>query len=269
MAAMQVDQSSPLYQFVVLAQSQKGKAVEALVRQVLEHSGIYVFGELLDCPNVQALSESSDGAKLLELLRIFAYGSYTDYKAKAAELGDLTEPQRRKLQLLTLVSAATQEKLIKFDSLASAVDIPVSRELEGLIIDAVYQGLVTGKMDQENQCFIVESCACRDCRPEDIDYIIETLESWYDAANKSMDSLGGMVKFAQDNHEKNKAQREELDKEIQQIKENIKEGELGSKGSGDGGTTRMAGDDADEESKRAKSIRGGRWMGMGASSRDR
>lgn len=260
---------SPLAQFVILAQSQTGKAVEALVKQALEHSAIFVFGELIDCPSVQALGQSPDGQKLLELLQIFAYGTYSDYQARSGELPELSTGQRRKLQLLTIVSLATKDKYIKFSSLQVAVDITNARELEDLIIESVYTNLIIGKMDQENQCLIVESCAVRDCKPEDIDYIIETLTSWHSSAQKSVESLDNMVAFTRDSSEKHRTGREELERLVQTTRESLKEGDMGSKAGGDGGCTRMSSDDADEESKRAKSTRG-RWMGgIGSSARDR
>lgn len=46
----------PLEQFVLLAKSAKGAAVVALITQALEAPGVYVFGELLDMPNVQEVS---------------------------------------------------------------------------------------------------------------------------------------------------------------------------------------------------------------------
>ncbi|CAK0843374.1 unnamed protein product [Prorocentrum cordatum] len=253
--------SSPLGQFVILAQGAQGKACEALVRQALDHSGVFVFGELLDCANVKALEGSPDGAKLLELLRIFAYGTYPDYKARSATLPELTAAQRRKLQLLTAPTGGG-DKYIQFADLQAALGVDSPRELEDLIIDAVYQGLVVGKMDQEGGCLIVESCACRDCRDQDIDYIIETLAGWHDNAQKMLGALDGMVQYSHSSYEKHTAAQEELEKLVKSTRERLEEGATGVRpgGDGGGGCTRMSTDDADEESKRAKSTRG-RWMG--------
>lgn len=44
--------NNPLEQFVLLAKSAKGAACTELVKQVLEAPGVYVFGELLDMPNI-------------------------------------------------------------------------------------------------------------------------------------------------------------------------------------------------------------------------
>lgn len=40
-------------QFLLLAKSAKGAALATLIHQVLEAPGVYVFGELLDVPNVR------------------------------------------------------------------------------------------------------------------------------------------------------------------------------------------------------------------------
>lgn len=44
--------SNPLEQFVLLAKTTKGAACTELIKQVLEAPGVYVFGELLDMPNI-------------------------------------------------------------------------------------------------------------------------------------------------------------------------------------------------------------------------
>ncbi len=44
---------NPLEQYVLLAKSAKGAAAQELVKQCLDASGVYVFGELLDMPNIQ------------------------------------------------------------------------------------------------------------------------------------------------------------------------------------------------------------------------
>eukprot|EP00747_Dinoflagellata_sp_TGD_P194038 gnl/TRDRNA2_/TRDRNA2_60977_c0_seq1.p1 gnl/TRDRNA2_/TRDRNA2_60977_c0~~gnl/TRDRNA2_/TRDRNA2_60977_c0_seq1.p1 ORF type:complete len:266 (-),score=64.14 gnl/TRDRNA2_/TRDRNA2_60977_c0_seq1:121-918(-) len=259
--------SSALNQFVVLAQTQQGKAVEEMVKQVLGHSNIFVFGELLDCPNVQALASSPEGRGYLELLQIFAHGTYVDYKARCSELPKLTDAQCRKLQLLTVVTFATKDKIINYSDLQRALDLDV-RDLETLIIEAIYQNLIVGKMDQEHQCLVVETCSVRDCREQDIDYIIETLTAWHSSAQNLLAGVDNMIQYSHDSAEQHKASREQLEKLVQSTRESLKEGD-GMKGTGDGGggCTRMPTDDADEESKRAKSTRG-RWMGaVGPSSR--
>jgi len=42
-----------LEQFLLLAKTAKGQAAVKLITQALEAPGVYVFGELLDSPNVK------------------------------------------------------------------------------------------------------------------------------------------------------------------------------------------------------------------------
>ncbi len=41
--------------------------------------GLYVFGELLDLPNIKALI-GTEHESLVKLLEIFTYGTYADFK---------------------------------------------------------------------------------------------------------------------------------------------------------------------------------------------
>ena len=44
---------NPLEQFVLLAKNVKGAAAVELIKQALEAPAVFVFGELLDMPNIQ------------------------------------------------------------------------------------------------------------------------------------------------------------------------------------------------------------------------
>lgn len=48
--------NTSLEQFLLLAKSAKGAAAVELIKQVTEAHGVYVFGELLDMPNIKDVS---------------------------------------------------------------------------------------------------------------------------------------------------------------------------------------------------------------------
>ena len=50
------EKQNPVEQFVLLAKGAKGAAAVELVKQALEAPGVYVFGELLDTPNIKEVS---------------------------------------------------------------------------------------------------------------------------------------------------------------------------------------------------------------------
>lgn len=99
-------------QFCLLAKTAKGAAAVQLVRQALDAPGVHVFGELLDQPNVQALSEGAgrEAAAHFDLLGLFAYGTYGEYLERAASLPALTPAMEKKLRLLTLASLASKTR---------------------------------------------------------------------------------------------------------------------------------------------------------------
>ena len=69
-----------LQPFILLAKSATGRAAADLVMQATAAPGCFVFSELLEMPNIQALANTDDGKKYFDLLKIFAYGWYGDYR---------------------------------------------------------------------------------------------------------------------------------------------------------------------------------------------
>ena len=114
-----------LKQFLILAKTAKGAACVALIKQALDHPGVHVFGELLDMPTVQELAGSSH-APYLELLKVFAYGTWSEYKAQAAELPSMTPAQAAKLKKLSAVTFAAQSKMVPYDLLLRELEVPPS-----------------------------------------------------------------------------------------------------------------------------------------------
>ena len=184
--------TSALQQFCLLAKSAKGPACASLISQALEHPSVFVFGELLDMPNVQevrvwrvsstapspshhplppssavllpahlhshhgrhlsstpardlpaadsrsvslecsTLAHSPDPTRLslarslplplmqlagtssepnLTLLKLFAYGTWKEYKEHASSLPELSAAQATKLKKLSIVSLSSNCKV--------------------------------------------------------------------------------------------------------------------------------------------------------------
>ncbi|KAJ8874686.1 hypothetical protein PR048_025552 [Dryococelus australis] len=71
-------------------------------------------------------------------LHLFAYGTYRQYLDNMLELPQLTRGQKKKLQHLTIVTLATRTKCIPYCVLLQELDIKNVRDLEDLIIEAIY-----------------------------------------------------------------------------------------------------------------------------------
>merc|ERR1711894_587531 len=161
MGEEQVFTNPHLERFRIMSKSQKGQALVAMLRQALASPHIFVYGEILALPNIAEMKEGPNSA-LYELLTVFAYGRLEDYEANSAKFGPIDQAAYRKLQCLTLVSLANESKCISYDLLFSQLKVNNVRELEDLIIDAIYHGLIKAKMEQKRRVLLVQTAVSRD-----------------------------------------------------------------------------------------------------------
>ncbi|CAB0028907.1 unnamed protein product [Trichogramma brassicae] len=204
--------NNPLEQFVLLAKTAKGAAAIELIKQAMETPGVNVFGELLDMPNIKEL-EHGPHAPYWNTLNLFAYGTYKQYLEHKSELVELTPVQKKKLQHLTIVSLATKSKCIPYSVLLEELDIKNVRDLEDLIIEAVYADIIHGKLDQKNSQLEVDYAGLgRDVRPGDAGAVIQTLAEWGEACDDILSCIERQVTKAN----RNKVQALQHKEHIQQ-----------------------------------------------------
>jgi len=207
--------------FIILAKKTKGKASAALIGQTLNAPNVYVFGELLELPSIQQLAETED-KKALDLLKIFAYGTYQEYKANEKNLQPLTNSQIKKLQQLTIVSLAAQSKVIPYLVLQKELEISNLRELEDLIIDAIYQGIIAGTLDQKQQQIEVEYTMGRDLKPDSLNGMISVLRDWNKQAETLLTTIKEKIGTAEFIADSEKKRKQDYEKRIENLKTSIK-----------------------------------------------
>nr|CAI5865488.1 unnamed protein product [Callosobruchus analis] len=248
-----------LEQFVLLAKSARGAGCTELIKQALEAPGVYVFGELLDMPNILELAESPVDKKYLDALELFAFGTYKDYLANKGVLPELTPAQRKKLQHLTIVTLATKSKRIPYNTLLVELDISNVRDLEDLIIEAIYADIVRGKLDQKNSQLEVDYAIGRDIRPKDIDVIVNCLQDWCSACEGVLGCVESQIQRANSARNKAVQRRSDVEQEIVNIKKALK-AQMQERADGGGG-----GAGGPEE---AASVAGGGPAAEGTAQRD-
>ncbi|KFP83454.1 COP9 signalosome complex subunit 7b [Apaloderma vittatum] len=233
MAGEQKPSCNLLEQFILLAKGTSGSALTALINQVLEAPGVYVFGELLELTNVQELAEGSNAA-YFQLLNLFAYGTYPDYVGKVLNfvfltltankdnLPELTATQKNKLKHLTIVSLASRMKCIPYSVLLKDLDMRNLRELEDLIIEAVYTDIIQGKLDQRNQVLEVDFCIGRDIQKKDISNIVKTLQEWCDGCEAVLLGIEQQVLRANQYKENHHRTQQQVEMEVTNIKKTLK-----------------------------------------------
>lgn len=83
-----------------------------------------------------------------------------------------------KLKHLTIVSLAADRRILPYSDLLQALDISNVRELEDLIIDAIYLDLLHGKLDQKEEQLEVTYTMGRDLEPGKLEQILDALKDW-------------------------------------------------------------------------------------------
>jgi len=90
----------------------------------------------------------------------------------------LNPAQMTKLKHLTLVSLAMESRILPYSQLLQELQMPTIRELEDLIIDAIYLDVIRGKLDQKEQQLEVEYTMGRDLEPGKIEDLLVSLRNW-------------------------------------------------------------------------------------------
>jgi COP9 signalosome complex subunit 7 len=169
--------------------------------------------------------------KHLQLLKLFAYGTYREYLTQKNELLELTPIQEKKLKHLTLVSLATKTKASKFcpkstvkkilnlqcipySDLLLELDIKNVRDLEDLIIEAIYADIIHGKLDQKDSQLEVDFAVGRDIRIEEIGAIVDTLQQWCDSCETVLSCIESQITSANTEKSKSLKHKESIEQEV-------------------------------------------------------
>lgn len=164
--------------------SSTSSAVEcsALVIKAISHKNIFAFGELLQIPSIIELKNSNHAASFATL-ELFAYGTFQDYKNTPEIFCSLDTNQIKKLKQLSLITLATSQHQLPYSYLSANLDVADIRELEDIIIEAIYNGLISGRLNQKAQLLIIHEVGSRDVRFNDIENLINQLQLWKQKCN--------------------------------------------------------------------------------------
>ena len=75
---------------------------------------------------------------------------------------------------------------IPYQAISQALQIESTRELEDLIIDVMYAGLLGGKMHHDEKILHVDWVSGRDVSPESLVDIGTALQNWYNSLSPSL-----------------------------------------------------------------------------------
>jgi len=240
---------------VLLANGAKGAAAINLIKQAIDHPNVFVFGEILDHPNIVALETSHpEGPVYLALLRIFAYGTYSDY-LQQPKLPELSAQSLRKLRLLTIASLATKNRIIKYSDLMKELRIDGLRELEDLIIEGSNDNVIRGKLDQRSSHFEVDFALGRDIQKSDMKRIKDTLQAWCDSCDGMLACLEQQVNRANTTKKNHIAHKKYIEEKVNETRSQLKAQQQLSEGPEDP-DSRMETERRDRKGGKVKGLRG-------------
>ncbi|KAL8167614.1 hypothetical protein V2J09_009113 [Rumex salicifolius] len=161
----------------------------------------------------------TDQSKFLDLLRLFAHGTWTDYKSNSSCLPSLVPDQVRKLKQLTLLTLSESNKVIGYSRLMQELDFINVRELEDFLInECMYAGIVKGKLDHLHRSFEIKFAAGRDLRPGQLGSIIQTLSATSDSLILSIQEK---IKWADSMSELDKKHKKEFQEKVDDTKKSL------------------------------------------------
>ncbi|TQN68620.1 COP9 signalosome complex subunit 7a, partial [Colletotrichum shisoi] len=181
--------------FLALSKSAtSSRAAADLVTRVTSNPNTFLFTELLETPQIQALSQSPDFLPHLRLLEIFSDGTYTAYLASGQQLPRLNDAQTLKLRQLSLLTLARDRSNLTYAALQSALGLPSARALEDLVISAIYAGLLDATLDPHRQAVHVNSLATlRDLAPGAVPPMIRALHAWSSRCESTLEDLESQI----------------------------------------------------------------------------
>ncbi|KAK4744843.1 hypothetical protein SAY87_011155 [Trapa incisa] len=205
--------------FVKQSSIVKGPDLVLLIVEATSNPSLFAFSEILSVPNIQEL-EGTENSLYAGLLRLFAYGTWSDYKSNADRLPQLSADQILKLKQLTVLThAETNKVVLPYSQLMQELDVTNIRELEDFLInECMYAGIVRGKLDQLRRCFEVQFAAGRDLRPGQLGNMIQTLSDWLSTSDNMLLSIKEKINWADNMGELDKKHRKDVEDRVEEIK---------------------------------------------------
>ncbi|KAG9310307.1 hypothetical protein JVU11DRAFT_9428 [Chiua virens] len=281
--------------FLLISKSAKGAAAAKLIQDATSAPGVFVFTELLELPNIQearpittsffagltsrsachqraACTVSLTLAALcvshvqgLSRLIACVMGIHLVLTILVTEhkdsLPSLNQAQITKLKYLTIVTLAMERHILSYSVLLEELRVTNIRELEDLIIDAIYLDILRGKLDQKEQQLEIEYTMGRDLEPGKLEKLLEALQNWASTTAAVLSELdqklmetGTYTAMAQvENEEQEKVYQASL----KDVQERLKDNKGGRRGTGPNNIDSM---DVDEPASEGIRIRNRKYV---------
>lgn len=134
----------------------------------------------------------------------------------------LTRTSETKLKKLTIASMASTSRVLSYDALIKSLDLKSARELEDLLMDCLYSGLIQGHLDQKKGELVVSNAFGRDVAVEDIPEMIAALDRWNGRTESAIQAIDDQIRAALTYHQQNTKRRQRVKRDVKRTSEKIK-----------------------------------------------
>ncbi|WKX90303.1 hypothetical protein Q1695_009278 [Nippostrongylus brasiliensis] len=131
--------------------------------------------EMFNCPGIQALQQTNP--LLFKTLQVFSYGTVKDLP-KEVDLPPAALSKLRQLSLISLAANSSSNRQLPYAEVMQFLELSATRELEDIVIDAIYNKLIKARLDSKGQFVEVDDWASRDTPLEAIPDIIDMFQQF-------------------------------------------------------------------------------------------
>ncbi|KAH8597636.1 hypothetical protein B0O99DRAFT_480830, partial [Bisporella sp. PMI_857] len=207
--------------FLALTKSASSpRAAADLISRATSHPNTFVFAELLNTSNIRALENApEEQAAYLKHLEIFSYGTYSEYQS-IPSLPALNPAQTLKLRQLSFLSLAKDPKNLTYAALKEKLGLESEKELEEVVISAVYAGLVQGSLDPYHEVVHLSSISpLRDLPPSSTTAMLNTLAAWSARCSSTLTDLETQIQYIKAESAKRQKAEEDWEKIVEGLVE--------------------------------------------------
>ncbi|VDO19434.1 unnamed protein product [Heligmosomoides polygyrus] len=155
--------------------SEAMKTPESEIECAITNPRILNVSEMFVVPSIQALQQSNP--LLYKTLEVFAYGTLKDLPQEVT-LPPASLSKLRQLSLISLAANSSLNRQLAYADVMQFLGLNSVRELEDIVIDAIYNKLIKARLDSKGQFIEIDDWACRDTPVDTIPAIIEVLQDF-------------------------------------------------------------------------------------------
>ncbi|KAF5385574.1 hypothetical protein D9757_006731 [Collybiopsis confluens] len=211
--------ASKLELYLLMGKSMKGAAAAKLIQDATSAPGVFVFGELFELTGIQELSKNEQYKKSYALLELFAYKTFQHYTRRIFA-SERSSDDQVEASVNCLNGDGEEGKyffILPYPQLISALAMPSIRDLEDLIIDAIYLDILRGKLDQKEAQLEVEYTMGRDLEPGKVDALLNALKDWASTTSAVLATLDSQISSIASQTAAAKLEKAEYEAHVQQL----------------------------------------------------